>query len=207
MIKKKKICLIDYKLNNISSVIKALNECKVSFDVIEDGKNLGDYSHIILPGIGSFEAGVRQLKSQNFFEKLKNLKENTKILGICLGMQLLFEGSEECDNSEIRGLGLIKGKVRKMKDNLEAHIYIPHSGWNSIKKKKDMKFDIKVDKDYYFANSYHVCPINKDDIKFVYKHGIEYCAVVNKEDYFGFQFHPEKSENGIRILNSFCKLD
>ena len=161
-----------------------------------------------MPGIGSFEAGVRQLKSQNFFEKLKNIKKNTKILGICLGMQLLFETSEECKNPDTRGLGLIKGKVQKMKENLEAGIYIPHIGWNSIQKKKDIKkIDIKVDKDYYFANSYHACPNNKADIKFVYNHGLEYCAVVNKEDYFGFQFHPEKSENGIRILNSFCKLD
>ena len=204
----KKVCLINYKLNNISSVAKALKESEIEFDVLEDGKELINYSHIIIPGVGSFDAGVAQLKSQNFFRKLCEIKNNVKILGICLGMQLLFEQSEESSEKFISGLSLIKGKVKKISQSTSNKIYIPHIGWNTIDMKLDLKnIKLRTDKDFYFANSYYVEPKDQNIIKYVFRHGKYYPAVIQYKNYYGFQFHPEKSENGIHILKDFCNLD
>lgn len=206
----KKICIINYKLNNISSIIKALNEIGITFDVLENGEELNDYTHIIIPGIGSFEAGVKKLKSQNFYEKLSKIKikNNVKILGICLGMQLLFEESEESTNKLVSGLSFIKGKVKKMEENISKKIFIPHIGWNKIDKKSGInQFEIDIENDYYFANSYYVEPQDQNVIKYIFKHGKHYPAVIQSGNCYGFQFHPEKSDNGIKIIKHFCSLD
>jgi len=204
----KKVCVINYRLNNISSVVKALKEYEIKFDLIEDGKELDNYSHIIIPGIGSFDAGVAQLKLQNFYDKLCNLKKSIKILGICLGMQLLFEESEESSKKSINGLSLIKGKVKKMDQSISKKVYIPHIGWNKIDLKLDVKnIKIKTDKDFYFANSYYVEPVDQNIVKYVFRHGKNYPAIVQHDNCYGFQFHPEKSGNGINILKDFCNLD
>lgn len=206
--KYKKICIINYKLNNISSIIKALKENNIQFDVLEDGSELEKYTHIILPGIGSFEAGVRQLKLQNFFQKLNKPKQDSKILGICLGMQLLFECSEESEDKSVAGLSLIKGKVKKMSENIDLKIYIPHIGWNKIENKSEIKnIKINTQNDFYFANSFYVNPDDKNIIKYTFQHGHTYPAAIQFKNYYGFQFHPEKSSSGIDILKNFCNID
>lgn len=204
----RKVCVINYKLNNISSVVKALKESEIKFDVLVDGDKLDDYSHIIIPGIGSFAAGVAQLKSQNFYDKLCDIDKSVKILGICLGMQLLFEESQESGKKFIAGLSLIKGKVKKMNQNISKRVYIPHIGWNKIDLKLDIKnIKIKTDKDFYFANSYYVEPEDETIVKYFFRHGKNYPAIVQYGNCYGFQFHPEKSDNGINILKDFCNLD
>ncbi len=203
----KKICIIDYKINNISSIKKAVNETGYEFDVIDSGDQFYNYSHVILPGIGSFAAGIKQLKKLNLFDLIVENKNKIYFFGICLGMQLLLEKSEE-DNNESRGLGIIKGSVKKIKIKKDLlNIYCPHIGWNNIySKKKNNLFDIDIKKDFYFANSFYVDPDDKNIIEYSFLHGDEYPAIINKDNIFGVQFHPEKSKEGIKILNNFCNL-
>ena len=203
----KKICIIDYKINNISSIKKAVQETGHEFDVIDNGEKLHHYSHVILPGIGSFDAGVSQLKKLNFFDLLIKNKNKINFFGICLGMQLLFEKSEESTN-DIFGLGIIKGSIKKILSQKKQNIYTPHIGWNNIYSAKGKNiFKINEKKDFYFANSFYVNPDDKNLIEYSFFHGGEYPAVIKKENIFGVQFHPEKSEEGIKILNNFCNLE
>ena len=203
----KKICIIDYKINNIASIKKAVQETGNDFDVVDSSKNLQNYSHIILPGVGSFDSGVKQLKKLNLFESLiKNINKKL-FFGICLGMQLLFEKSEESENNTV-GLGVIKGSVKKIISQKDYGIFNPHIGWNNIYSKKDRNlFNINEKKDFYFANSFYVDPEDKSLIEYSFLHGIEYPAVIKKNNIFGVQFHPEKSDEGIKILNHFCSIN
>ena len=202
----KKICIIDYKINNISSIKKAVQETGHKFNVIDNGEQLDNYSHVILPGIGSFEAGVRQLKRLNFFEPLIKNKNKIYFFGICLGMQLLLEKSEE-DKNGSNGLGIIKGSVKKILAKKNFNVYCPHIGWNNIYAKDSKNlFNINEKKDFYFANSFYVDPDDKNLIEYYFFHGAEYPSIIKKENIFGVQFHPEKSKEGIKILNDFCSL-
>ena len=202
----KKICLIDYKINNISSIKKALQETGHEFNVIDNGEQLDNCSHVILPGIGSFEAGVRQLKQLNFFEPLIKNKNKIYLFGICLGMQLLLEKSEENKNAS-NGLGIIKGSVKKILAKKKFNVYCPHIGWNNIYAKDSKNlFNINEKKDFYFANSFYADPDDKNLIEYYFFHGAEYPSIIKKDNIFGVQFHPEKSKEGIKILNDFCSL-
>lgn len=202
----KKICIINYKLNNISSIKKALHEAGYEFDVVDNEKNFNKYSHIILPGVGTFDAGIEQLKNQKLFDLLIEQSKKKFIFGICLGMQLFFETSEE-SKKKLRGLGIIKGSVRKIAKKKKINIYLPHMGWNNIypKRKKNL-FNLKLDKNFYFANSFFCDPTDKNIVEYYFLHGSEYPAVVKKNNIYGAQFHPEKSEEGIKILKYFCSL-
>tara|TARA_B110000259_G_C13965773_1_gene382563 strand:- start:90 stop:704 length:615 start_codon:yes stop_codon:yes gene_type:complete len=203
----KKICIIDYKINNISSIKKAVQETGHEFNVIDNGEQLDNYSHVILPGVGSFDAGVRQLKKLNLFDLLIKQMDKTYIFGICLGMQLLFEESEESKDKTL-GLGIIKGSVKKILAKKNFNIYCPHIGWNNIYAKNSKNlFNINEKKDFYFANSFYVDPDDKNLIEYYFFHGAEYPSIIKKKNIFGVQFHPEKSEEGIKILNNFCNLD
>ena len=166
----KKICIIDYKINNIASIKKAVQETGNDFDVVDSSKNLQNYSHIILPGVGSFDSGVKQLKKLNLFESLiKNINKKL-FFGICLGMQLLFEKSEESENNTV-GLGVIKGSVKKIISQKDYGIFNPHIGWNNIYSKKDRNlFNINEKKDFYFANSFYVDPEDKSLIEYSFLH-------------------------------------
>ena len=203
----KKICIIDYKINNISSIKKAVKETGYDYDVIDDGNSLYKYSHIILPGIGSFDAGVNQLKKLNFFEILKENINKINFFGICLGMQILFERSDE-NGSQLDGLSILKGTVKKIEEQKKFSVYCPHLGWNSIYSSKDKNlFNVSTKKDYYFANSFYVDPIDKNIIEYLFYHGAEYPAIIKKDNIYGVQFHPEKSKDGIKILKDFCNLN
>lgn len=202
----KKICIIDYKINNISSIKKAIKETGHEYDVIDDGNLLYNYSHVILPGIGSFDTGVNQLKKLNFFNILKDNIENLHLFGICLGMQILFEKSNE-NESQLDGLGILKGSVKKIEEQKKFSVYCPHLGWNNIYSSKDKNlFNMSTEKDYYFANSHYIDPIDKNIIEYSFYHGAEYTAAIKKDNIYGVQFHPEKSKDGIKILKDFCNL-
>jgi len=203
----KKICIIDYKINNISSIKKAIQKTGHEFNVIENSEQLINYSHLILPGVGSFDAGIRQLKNLNFFEPLIKIKNKVHIFGICLGMQLLFEKSEESKNNT-SGLGIIKGTVKKISSYNNYNIFTPHVGWNNIYSAVGKNiFNINEKKDFYFSNSFYVDPEDKNLIQYYFLHGTEYPAVIKKDNIYGVQFHPEKSDEGIKILGDFCNLD
>ena len=198
----KKLCIIDYGINNIHSVGKALSRAEINFKIINNANKLNNFTHVILPGVGSFDVGIKKLKERNFYNFLKN-NNNLKIFGICLGMQLLFDSSEESLFGE-KGLGLIKGKVVKMKSYKKQNIYIPQIGWNELSKANKSELMNELNKQsFYFVNSYYVDPEDKDIIKFNYLHGKFYPAIIKKDNIFATQFHPEKSDNGLSIFKDF----
>tara|TARA_B110000438_G_C15806446_1_gene647610 strand:+ start:1002 stop:1631 length:630 start_codon:yes stop_codon:yes gene_type:complete len=207
---KKSIGIIDFGINNIKSLQKAFNKVEVKAEVVESYKKLQNFSHIVLPGVGSFDTGIENLKEMGFIEEIHKLvQKGNFILGICLGMQLLFEESKESLNNT-PGLSLAKGKCEKLKIINNYEIRVPHIGWNSLKiKKKDVKLlkNIKDNSDFYFVHSYYVVPENSDNITAVCNHGVEFAAVYESNNIFGVQFHPEKClKNGLNILKQFSQF-
>jgi len=207
---KKSIGIIDFGINNIKSLQKAFNKVEVKAEVVESYKKLQNFSHIVLPGVGSFDTGIENLKEMGFIEEIHKLvQKGNFILGICLGMQLLFEESKESLNNS-PGLSLAKGKCEKLKIINNSEIRVPHIGWNSLKiKKKDVKLlkNIKDNSDFYFVHSYYVVPENSDNITAVCNHGVEFAAVYESNNIFGVQFHPEKClKNGLNILKQFSQF-
>ena len=205
----KKACVVDYGINNISSVCKALKNINQDYTVISEADKILNFDNIILPGVGSFDSGMNSMNKKGFDEYLKKAASNGKfILGICLGMQLLFSKSEE-SISDTKGLNILEGSVSKIEIDKHNGIYVPHVGWNSIYESENNDIsliNINDSKDFYFVNSYHVVPEDRKIIKYYFRHGKEYAAIIRKENIIATQFHPEKSKNGLIILNNFCNL-
>ena len=204
---KNSVGIIDCGINNINSLQKAFDKIEVKAEIIENSKKLKNFSHLILPGVGSFDRGISNLKEMGFIEEIHNFAKNGNfILGICLGMQLLFEKSKESlDNTS--GLSLAKGNCEKLKSNNNSKIRIPHIGWNSLKRETKLLKNIKDNSDFYFVHSYYVVPENSDNIVAVCNHGVEFAAVFESNNIFGVQFHPEKClVNGLNILKQFSSL-
>ena len=203
------IGIINFGYGNIQSIINALDEIEVGSKVIKNPKDILKFSKIILPGVGSFKTCFQELVKMGWKHEIHEyLNKEKYLLGICLGMQLMFEWGEEDRGSE--GLNLFKGKVSKLKvSNLEK---VPHVGWNniSLKKKSHLFKNINEDVDYYFTHSYMCVPENKSDITATFQYGLEnviVASVSNEKNIYGTQFHPEKSPpNGLRILKNFDNL-
>jgi len=206
MSKSIKIQIIDLKINNIFSLYNSLKKIGYkNIEIINTKKNING-NLLFLPGVGSFYKASRLLKKNNFNEQIKNFtkNKNNKLFGICLGMQLLFEESNEFGKS--KGLGLIRGKVKKFSSTLR----VPHIGWApAIKNKKNIKsFNFNNKGDYYFVHSYYCEPVDK---KIIYTHTKyfkkKFCSSIKNENILGTQFHPEKSGlNGLKILESLRYL-
>tara|TARA_B110000483_G_scaffold171345_1_gene202723 strand:+ start:40 stop:660 length:621 start_codon:yes stop_codon:yes gene_type:complete len=205
----KKICVVDYGINNISSICKALKKIDEDYVVVSEATKIKNFSNIILPGVGSFDSGMRVMKNKGFDVSLREGAINGQfILGICLGMQLLFNKSEESIDN-IDGLNIIKGTVSKIKTDEVNGIYVPHIGWNSIFKSNTNEINLiqhNEKKDFYFVNSYYVVPKNKSIIQYYFKHGENYPAIIKEKNVIATQFHPEKSNNGLTILKNFCSF-
>ena len=206
MSKSIKIQIIDLKINNIFSLYNSLKKIGYkNIEIINTKKNINS-NLLFLPGVGSFYKASRLLKKNNFDEQIKNFTKdkNNKLFGICLGMQLLFEESNEFGKS--KGLGLVRGKVKKFSSTLR----VPHIGWASvIKNKKNIKsFNFENEGNFYFVHSYYCEPVEKKIIytytKYLKK---KFCSSIKKENILGTQFHPEKSGlNGLKILKSLRYL-
>ena len=195
------VVIIDYGMGNVSSVEKALNFLNIKNIISNDKNIIKNSSAILLPGVGSFSQGMNNLRELNLVDLLTDEVVNKKkpFLGICLGMQLIFEkGSEphECD-----GLGWIKGEVKKL--DLDG-LKIPHMGWNDIEVQNN-KFYSKINNfDFYFIHSYHVLPTFKSEIAATVNYGIDIVASIQKDNIFATQFHPEKSQqSGLCLLKEF----
>ena len=195
------VVIIDYGMGNVSSVEKALNFLNIKNIISNDKNIIKNSSAILLPGVGSFSQGMNNLRELNLVDLLTDevVNKEKPFLGICLGMQLIFEkGSEphECD-----GLGWIKGEVKKLDiDGLK----IPHMGWNDIEVQNN-KFYSKINNfDFYFIHSYHVLPTFKSEIVATVNYGIDIVASIQKDNIFATQFHPEKSQqSGLCLLKEF----
>lgn len=198
------IAIVDYGIGNLRSVQKALEYIGLEGTITSDKKNILNSQGIILPGVGAFPDAMDNIKARGLDLVLKEARnENKPILGICLGMQLLFEVSEEIRTCA--GLGFIPGKIKK----LYGGVKIPHMGWNSLNiVNNNMIINGIKEEDYvYFVHSFYAeMALNKDLIAEC-SYGIQVPAVVGRGNVYGTQFHPEKSGDiGIQILKNFGEL-
>ena len=204
---KKKVAIIDYGMGNLKSIINALDYLGVENKLISDPKYLFKYSHIILPGVGSFKKAIKNLKTNGMFETLiKISKKKQKIFGICLGMQLLFDSSTE--EGYTKGLGIINGKVEKFSLRETKNLKIPHVGFNEVLFDKNNTFfkGIKNSSDFYFNHSYRVNKFEENINQVFSSHGEKFLSGFNLENIYGTQFHPEKSQsNGLLLLKNFIR--
>ena len=192
-------------MGNIRSVENAIKSLNFEAEVITDPNNLDSSEKIILPGVGSFKAAMKLLNDGGWAEKIKYnvLEKNKPIFGICLGMQLIANNSEEFGMTE--GLNLIEGEVKNLK-NLGCKIKLPQIGWNSVIIKKKHKYfnNIPDDTDFYFVNTFVFVPKNPDDEIANTQYGVNFCSVIAKKNIFGTQFHPEKSSKaGLKLIKNF----
>ena len=206
------VTIVDYQSGNISSVINSFTEVakgKVNLEVTSDINKIKSSDKIVLPGQGSFKSCVDSLNSiEGLVDTLKDFAITNKkpLLGICVGLQMFADiGYEE---SETRGLGWIAGKVSKI-DNQNGKFKLPHIGWNEIDIQKESKIfkDIKNKSHMYFVHSYEIVPQDKSVISATTDYSSKIVCAVEKNNLFGTQFHPEKSDKtGLKIIDNFLKL-
>ena len=206
------VTIVDYQSGNISSVINSFTEVvkgKVNLEVSSDIKKIKSSDKIVLPGQGSFKSCVDSLKSiSGLVETLKEfvIKNNKPLLGICVGLQMFADvGYEE---AETKGLGWIPGKVSKI-DNQNGKFKLPHIGWNEIEIQKESKIlkDIKNKSHMYFVHSYEFIPEDKSVISATTDYSSKIVCSIERDNLFGTQFHPEKSDKkGLKIIENFIKL-
>jgi imidazole glycerol-phosphate synthase subunit HisH len=201
------LAVIDYGAGNLRSVLHALSALGVeSIRVVRTPHDLKGASKIILPGVGAFAAGMDKLREQNLIQPIRDaVIAGIPYLGICLGMQFLFEYSDEMGDHE--GLGLLAGKVTRFAD--QPGYKIPHMGWNQISPCKPSSLLERIEPmSYaYFVHSYHCVPQNADDLLLTCDYGVTFAAGIQHENMYGVQFHPEKSQRtGLTLLANFLEL-
>jgi len=202
------IGLIDYNMGNLRSVTNAFEKLGRSIEIVKDADAVDKYDKIILPGVGAFKDAMTCLEERNMDKAIKAFAASGKpLLGICLGMQLLFESSVEFGNTQ--GLGLIEGQVIKFDTSrFQTRLKVPHMGWNELHVKKETPLFKGMPASFYlyFVHSFHV----QCDDRYVIgstTYGYEFPSAVQKDNVYGFQPHPEKSHaNGLAILKNFVEL-
>jgi glutamine amidotransferase len=202
------IAIIDYGMGNLYSVSKALERMNVDYIVSHEEAVLEKADGYILPGVGAFKDAMAILKEAgltSFIQKI--VAEGKPLLGICLGMQLLFDESEE--NGLTKGLSLLPGKVVKIPDTIEGNtLKVPHMGWNDLEIRNQSPLLQGIDSGYaYFVHSYYIDTEQGDTLLATADYGVDVPAVVGKGNVYGTQFHPEKSsELGLAILKNYTKI-
>ena len=203
------IVIVDYGIGNLGSVLNMLKRVGAPATISSDPAEIEKAEKLILPGVGAFDAGMKQLQDSQLIGLLseKALARNTPTLGICLGMQLLMENSEE---GELPGLGWIKGSnVRFRLEEGNGHLKVPHMGWNTVDvKRADSLFkDLDDEARFYFVHSYRVVCERESDVLATTNHGGDFVSAVQSGNIMGTQFHPEKSHKfGMKLLSNFAEL-
>jgi len=200
------IGIIDYGMGNIHSVQKAIENLGAKTLVSNKSAEISACEKLVLPGVGAFDDAVLELRKQGLETVIKdNLAKNKPLLGICLGLQLFFENSQE---GQLEGLGILKGSVRKFSQ--DSGLKVPHMGWNQLIIKQPecpLLKNIQNGAFVYFCHSYFVDPANKNNTAAATNYGKDFASIVWQDNIFGVQFHPEKSqETGLRILRNFIDL-
>jgi glutamine amidotransferase len=202
----KTIAIVDYGMGNLRSVQKAFEKIGAKAIVTSDPGEVQKASKIVLPGVGAFGACMENLEKFGLAATIKSVIDQKKpFLGICMGLQVLFDEGEEFGKH--KGLGVIPGKVIKFK--LPQQYKIPHMGWNRLLKKRrhPVLADIDDNAYFYFVHSYHVVPKDPQVIATMTDYGREFVSSIAKDNIFACQFHPEKSQNlGLKMLKSFANL-
>ena len=199
-----KLGVIDLDTGNLASLLSALNKLNIKFVVCRNNFDFENVNKIIIPGVGAFRDFMKKIKSRNIDKIILNkIKNNCSILGVCIGYQILFEGSNEHGNCE--GLKLFRGDFENFK-NLNNSIKVPHVGWNECNIVKNNKLfeNIENYSDFYFTHSYYLKNYNIENVISETNYNFNFVSAVNNNNIYGVQFHPEKSQsNGLKILKNF----
>lgn len=199
------VVIIDYSLGNVGSIFNMLKKIGKDVVISSDPKVIRGASKIILPGVGAFDNGMKNLEDLNLIEVLNEtvLVHKIPILGICLGMQLMCSGSEE---GKLKGLTWLPMVIKDFRNISGFSGTIPVMGWNYIKSTRENILIKSPENRFYFVHSFH-CETNNLEILQTEINGYKYCAGFNKDNIFGVQFHPEKSHKfGVQLLTNFCNL-
>jgi glutamine amidotransferase len=201
------IAIIDYNMGNLASVYNACHLLDAKAKIVSNPYEVKKFDRVILPGVGAYGDAMEHLKQTGMIDSVKEFAKSGKpMIGICLGMQLLFESSQEFGHTQ--GLGLIPGEViafDKSKMNMADH-KVPHMGWNKVFNKPNKLFTGLQDPYLYFVHSFHAVCDDKYTIGTTH-YGYDFTSAVQKDNIYGFQPHPEKShDNGIKILKNFMEL-
>lgn len=200
--------IVDLGFSNAGSVLNMFRQCEVDPVVLTQPDDLLDFSRIVLAGVGAFDSGMSRIIGDGWLEPLNQVRssENSRILGICLGMQLMTNCSEE---GSIPGLGWIDAEVKRLSPDEESGLRVPHMGWNYIDVQRPNPYLGGSDdgERFYFVHSYHVVCNDPDDCVATASHGQSVTAAISHDNLFGVQFHPEKSHRfGLRFFNRFVSL-
>lgn len=208
------IAVVDYNLGNVKSMCNAIANVGADYILTRDPEVILAADGLILPGVGAFQHGMQQLEALGLVDIIKAYTATSKpFLGVCLGMQMLFDESDE--HGACKGLGLISGRVEKL-DFTEKKAKLPHVGWNTVSSKESHQgawegtilSGVEQNIDVYFVHSYVAKPSDREDILSITSYNeTVFCSSVKKGNIYGCQFHPEKSaESGLKILSEFVAL-
>jgi len=199
------ISIVDYGIGNLGSLLNMHKRMGLDVGIADTANLIKQSTHIILPGVGSFDVAMRKLNSSGLRMALDEavIGRRIPVLGICLGMQMMTEGSAE---GVLEGLGWIKGRVKRF--NLPNEFKIPHVGWNTVNvERKNSLLECNTFHRYYFVHSYFVECENKSDVIGITDHGINFTCALHRDNIFGVQFHPEKSHNyGKNLFRKFSNV-
>lgn len=200
------IVIVDYGMGNVRSVQKAVERCGADVRITSDADVIAAASKVILPGVGAFGDAMAELERRGLVEPiLKNIETGKPFLGICLGLQLLFETSYE--NGHHKGLGLLRGEVVRF--DLPRELAVPHMGWNQVRLEcpNPLFHGINDEAYFFFVHSYYVVPRDSEVIAGTTDYGIRFCSMVRQDKLFAVQFHPEKSQAlGLKVIENFVSL-
>ena len=204
------IVIIDYGMGNLRSVQKAFESVGAEAKISSNPAEILNASAVVLPGVGAFGDCMRNLETLNLTDVVhKSIQSGKPFLGICLGLQLLFETSEEF--GPVRGLGVLRGKVARFSFPATGELLkVPHMGWNSVNVMKHTPFfeSIPDDSYFYFVHSYYVLPDDPEIVATTTSYGINFASGIQRDNIYAFQFHPEKSQSrGLALLKKFSQLN
>lgn len=200
------IKIVDYGMGNLRSVQKAFERLQTPAEICRQARDLSDATHLVLPGVGAFRDAMHELRRQDMVPAiLDHIASGKPFLGICLGLQLLFDVSYE--DGEWEGLGIIPGKVVRFLD--QPGLKIPHMGWNQLNRRQQLPLwdNIPETAHFYFVHSYHVVPDDETVIAARTDYGEPFVSVIAREQLMATQFHPEKSQQfGLQLLSNFAAI-
>lgn len=200
------LAIIDYQMGNLRSVQKGFERVGAAATIINEPEQIRAAAKIVLPGVGAFGDAITELRRRNLVEPIREaIAAGKPFLGICLGLQLLFDVSYE--GGEFQGLGIIPGEVRRFE--LPREYKIPHMGWNRVihKHRSPLFTNIPDHESFYFVHSYYVVPRDPNVVSTTTDYGGEFCSSICRENLMATQFHPEKSQaRGLELLKNFATL-